>query len=253
MAVKHISNTYRYVGLAGDVKPTGVPFGSTYWAYDTFKLYITYDGDSWAEKTAIVQLETTPTIDIGDVTLLAGTAVVGKVGLVESDGATDAVGEVDSSPTANTILGRLKAIETALAALGYEFSMGGANFNGSSKIKTLWLPSNASTTHDNLQFEGADYVIPSDSVFIGLKISGWIFPGAGQTLAYFGEGLVDGSIVQHVLSFSGGNELAFMLDVIGVFGTSDPGVNKYIKAGTDNANVYLYANSALYGVEVVAT
>jgi len=37
-----------YVGLSGDVKPTDVSIGSTFWAYDTNIMYKTYDGTNWA-------------------------------------------------------------------------------------------------------------------------------------------------------------------------------------------------------------
>lgn len=48
MAVKFIATMQRYVGLAADSKPTGVPVGSTYYAYDSGVLYITYDGTNYA-------------------------------------------------------------------------------------------------------------------------------------------------------------------------------------------------------------
>ena len=36
-----------FVGLAADTKPTDVPVGSIYFAYDTHEKYITYDGTNW--------------------------------------------------------------------------------------------------------------------------------------------------------------------------------------------------------------
>lgn len=98
--------TGRFMGETGDTKPTktrfkagtidyDVPHGSTFYETDTGVMWITADGDTWVEKDTIVRLETSPTIDIGDVQIKAG----------------EAVGEVTASPTANTILGRLKAIE----------------------------------------------------------------------------------------------------------------------------------------------
>ena len=51
MAVKKIATIQRYIGLAADTKPTGVPSGSTFLEYDTGLLYITYDnGVNWAIK-----------------------------------------------------------------------------------------------------------------------------------------------------------------------------------------------------------
>ena len=57
MAVKQITTIKRYIGLDADTKPTGVPVGSTFLAYDTSKIYITYDdGTNWQ---FIEQLPTT--------------------------------------------------------------------------------------------------------------------------------------------------------------------------------------------------
>lgn len=91
---------HRYIGLYASA-PTGVPTGSTLYDYATGIMYITYDGTNWAEKDTIVRLETSPSIDIGDVTLLAGTAAIGK--LAANDGVD--IGDVDiASITAGTNL-----------------------------------------------------------------------------------------------------------------------------------------------------
>jgi hypothetical protein len=37
----------RFIGLSTDSKPTGVPNGSYFWAWDTGTLFKTYDGDNW--------------------------------------------------------------------------------------------------------------------------------------------------------------------------------------------------------------
>ncbi len=65
MAVKVITKSVAspdaspdYIGLSSDTKPTmashvGMPapaVGSTYYEYDTFKTYITYDGTNWVQK-----------------------------------------------------------------------------------------------------------------------------------------------------------------------------------------------------------
>ena len=86
MAVRELDHgVHRYIWDTADVKPTatthGVTTGSTGYDRQTGIMYITYDGTNWVEKDTIVRLETSPTIDIGDVTLLAGTAVVGKVNI----------------------------------------------------------------------------------------------------------------------------------------------------------------------------
>lgn len=80
MAVKKVATIARYTGLAGDTMPTGVPCGSTFWAYDTQTLYITYDGTNWEVKDDI---------------------------LVR-------IGAVTASPAANTVLARLKSLLTGM-------------------------------------------------------------------------------------------------------------------------------------------
>lgn len=47
MAVLKKTTTNRYIGLAADTKPTGVPAGSVFDEYDTGLQYITYDGTNW--------------------------------------------------------------------------------------------------------------------------------------------------------------------------------------------------------------
>lgn len=87
MAVREISNTgiHDYIWDTADTKPTfathGTNPGSTGRDRETGIKYITYDGTLWVEDDTIVRLETSPTIDIGDVTLLAGTALAGKFGI----------------------------------------------------------------------------------------------------------------------------------------------------------------------------
>lgn len=54
MAVRKVGTLNRYVGLSDDVKPTGVPIGSTFLARDpasgVHTMYITHDGNNWVEK-----------------------------------------------------------------------------------------------------------------------------------------------------------------------------------------------------------
>lgn len=77
-----------YLGLSTDTKPTIAShdglvepsIGSEFRAHDTGILYITHNGTDWVEKDTIVRLEASASIDIGDVTLLAGTAEIGKLG-----------------------------------------------------------------------------------------------------------------------------------------------------------------------------
>ena len=57
MAVKLITTIQNYVGLAADVKPTGVNPGSIFYAYDTGVKYITYDGTNYSVYDAYDQEE----------------------------------------------------------------------------------------------------------------------------------------------------------------------------------------------------
>jgi len=161
--------------------------------------------------------------------------------------AGDAFGEVQDTPTAYTQLRRLKDIVTAVAALGYEFTIDGINFNDYSLIKTLWLPSEANQLATvNFQDAGSDYTVPADHVFIATKVTARI--EGVDTVARIGEGLVGGDIVKDVLSLGVGTGYPFMEKVMGVYAAT-----KYIKAKTNHNTNGMSANSALYGIEVVIT
>lgn len=113
MTVRRESTIQRYIGLSSEDKPTIVPVGSTYYASDTGVLYVTPDdGTNWVEKDTVVRLETSPSIDIGDVTLLAGTALVGKV---EIDQATANANEVvvKSITAGDTNIGNVDVLSIA--------------------------------------------------------------------------------------------------------------------------------------------
>jgi hypothetical protein len=47
MTVKLGADVRNYIGLSTDTKPTGVPIMSTFYEYDTRRIYITYDGTNW--------------------------------------------------------------------------------------------------------------------------------------------------------------------------------------------------------------
>ena len=105
MTVREIPHgQHRYIWDTADTPPTaashGCRPGDTGYDRQTGIMYITYDGTNWVEKDTIVRLETSPSIDIGDVTLLAGTAVVGKTGHdITTFGSVTVVG-VAGTPTA---------------------------------------------------------------------------------------------------------------------------------------------------------
>ena len=268
MTVKRIVGSDKFIGVTGEEPTDGattVRPGATFYDWETGIMYITYDGATWVEKPTIVQLETSPSIDIGDVTLLAndgvdigdvdvasitaGTNVIGKVGLVESDGATDAVGEVDSSPTANTILGRLKDIDDALSALGYEFTINGVNFNGHANIKSLMLLGNAEDDDPiTLRDAGAGdgYQVPTDHIFIAFQALVWLEQIA--MVGRIGESdAADEAISKEVLKLGNGTQVPFITPCYGVFTAG-----KYITAESDSANdnYTIKAGSTLYGAEI---
>jgi len=47
MTVQSMSTIECFIGLSTDTKPTGVPIGSRFYAYDTRTDFITYDGTNW--------------------------------------------------------------------------------------------------------------------------------------------------------------------------------------------------------------
>jgi hypothetical protein len=49
-AVTSVTGIKNFIGLAADTKPTGVPAGSTFYAYDTNITFVTYDGTNWTPK-----------------------------------------------------------------------------------------------------------------------------------------------------------------------------------------------------------
>jgi len=52
MAVLLETTIKRFTGLSTDTKPTSVPAGSYFWAYDTNTVFKTYDGTNWLSQTA---------------------------------------------------------------------------------------------------------------------------------------------------------------------------------------------------------
>ncbi|HEX3088974.1 MAG TPA: hypothetical protein VHQ23_09985 [Ilumatobacteraceae bacterium] len=74
-----------FVGVAADVKPTGVPVGSTFWASDTNITYVTYDGTNWSVGNPLASPRLLYTPDTAHVTktiTFDGNANTGAVGAV---------------------------------------------------------------------------------------------------------------------------------------------------------------------------
>jgi len=76
MTVLIESRIIRFTGLSTDTKPTLVPLGSYFWAYDTNILYKTYDGTNW-EPQSIKSIVLPGTVDLhnaaADYTLFTAT------------------------------------------------------------------------------------------------------------------------------------------------------------------------------------
>jgi len=204
----------KFIGASTDDKPSGaeVPLGSTFFEHDTHAMYITYDdGTNWVLK--------------------------------------DQTGEVKTSPTANTVLARLKALEGYLAGLGYEFTINGVNFDGYEKIKILTLDADAEDDDPQpLNFEGSPYKVPGTKVFIVFQAL--VKLQQTDLIGRIGEAESSGGVIsKEVLKLSNGTNLPFMTNCWGVF-TAD----KYITAETNssNDNYQIMSGSALYGVEVDA-
>lgn len=84
MTVKRLATTPTFIGAAADTKPTPVPAGSRFYAYDTGIWYVTYDdGTNWVNYSD-------DSVSVGSIA--AGSAVIGKVGIDQTTpGTTDSV------------------------------------------------------------------------------------------------------------------------------------------------------------------
>jgi len=127
MAVKLMATIQRFVGLAADTKPTGVPVGSTFLEYDTRATFITYDGTNWVsyqedmgEKSVVT---TTPAIMSNALTVftIAGGPVEMKTWLsicITDNNATASTFQIAVNPTvgaASTITGASATLANATA------------------------------------------------------------------------------------------------------------------------------------------
>ena len=133
MTVKKQAAISRYIGLAGDSMPTGVPVGSTFYAYDTKALYITYDGTLWSIKGQ--GLEQSIEKSDGGVlaaqdslfTISGGPILVTEfVGIVTTDVGANAVScHIDlavTEPSADTALSTNVVITSDAAGTSYTFT-----------------------------------------------------------------------------------------------------------------------------------
>lgn len=151
-----------------------------------------------------------------------------------------------------SIIEGTQSVIAAVAALGYEFTINGVNFNGHDNIKILTLNTDA---RDNVPISlhdastGTDYVVGTDKVFIAFQ--SLIYNQTNSLVSRIGEGDVkdgDGAgITKEVLKFSNGTALPFMTSCIGIFVAT-----KFITAETNDNTNYIKTGSVLYGVEVDA-
>ncbi len=167
MTVKELNHqVHKYIGDTADTKPTaatnGTTPGSTFYDRETGIMYITYDGTNWVEKDTIVRLETSPTIDIGDVTLLAGTAVIGKARLVTANG------DEITDDTADAV--KAKLVDAAGNVI--EKAEDAAHSSGDKGIMALGVRSDAAT---GLSDSDGDYTPPTYDRFNGIRIGKPVF------------------------------------------------------------------------------
>ena len=148
MTVKRIVSPNRFIGATGE-QPTEatiprVRVGDTFYDKDTGILYITYDGTNWVEKDTIVRLETSPSIDIGDVTLLAGTAIVGKVNIKR-------VPVITSTTGTNTAIASLTPA-AAFQLLGVRFNVSTGAPLAAAETLTVTLDAGDGAAYDTILF-----------------------------------------------------------------------------------------------------
>ncbi len=116
-----------YEGASTDTKPTGVPNGTICRYTDTLEVVITYDGGTTyinADKRLRLVEEDGSFIDL-PAEFLALATILGEVQasptantlLARAKTLATLIGEIQDSPTENTLLERLKALETAVVAL----------------------------------------------------------------------------------------------------------------------------------------
>jgi hypothetical protein len=131
MAIREVTRGVRtFMGTSSDTKPTtGIKTGDRFYEINT-DTWFTYNGSAWVEDAddSISASLGASDVEIGAVELKdAATDTRAKIGagsgLATGDNAVAVadptlmgrIGEVQASPTANTVLDRLKAIATALA------------------------------------------------------------------------------------------------------------------------------------------
>lgn len=118
----NLPTDFGYIGLSSDTKPTvashtGLPtprVGSKFLEYNTGKWFVTYDGTNWVlldNRSRLVDSGGTEVTESTghsvNVNLVAGSATIGNVSVT-------GMGEVQATPTANTLLGRLKDLLTGI-------------------------------------------------------------------------------------------------------------------------------------------
>ena len=133
MTVRKESTIHKYIGLASDTKPTSVPAGTTYFAYDTKALYVTYDGTNYVIKGQGVEQSVEKTDGAvlngaDDLFTIAGAPVLVTefVGIVTTDiggVANCQIKLVVTEPAGTVTLSTDVAITSDAAGTSYTFSV----------------------------------------------------------------------------------------------------------------------------------
>lgn len=118
-----------------------------------------------------------------------------------------------------------------------------------SKVKSLYLPANATDSSAKSFFDnatGAVYIVPTGKVFIGGMVSYWI--DHKDTAGRIGEGTaLNGQISREQMGFGDGTTFPGSVDQLGVFRTG-----KYVNAESSNG-FSLKVPTFLYGIEIEET
>ena len=187
MAYTLLGKVYKYIGTSADTKPTtAIPAGSTFYETNTGDLY-QYDGSAWAIKASAVQV-----IDI--------------------------LGEVQASPTANTLLARLKALQDGITLTGSNvqdvtfqdaataIGNGASLTVGGLKTLTVGIASAGGNTARTIEFHGVGPA-GNDILITGAKLNdlstGTSTTGTGEIWQFDIRGLA--SVYMKLTAITSGN------------------------------------------------
>lgn len=173
MAVKKETGIIRFIGLAGDTKPTGVPVGSSFFEYDTQELHVTHDGTNWVAK----------------------------------DDLHTRIGAVTASPTANTVLARLKALLTGIVLAAGTAVIGKVRnnplFNGATGSGAIALATAPAAIFRLLRVELHLDAAPTQETFTVTLDAG---DGAAYDVVLYSENMATDTPTDIIIPFGDGYE-----------------------------------------------